>query len=76
MIDPPVEDTRIHHPESSERDHDPNHRARDDVVPGMRVVSDEGPAQQHGAEDGDREGHELPQGSVIVGEDLELRVEI
>lgn len=67
---------RVYHAIGREGEDDANDTARHDVVPVVRLVDGERTRQEACEQDGQVQDHELPQGRVVVGEDLELRIEV
>lgn len=72
----PVPDGGVGHSVGGECHDGTNNGAGQDVVPVVELIDTEGTADQTSTEDGGVDGDELPHGRVVVGEDLELGVEV
>lgn len=72
----PVPNGRVGHSVRRKGHHGADDGAGDDVVPVVELVNGEGASDQNGAENGGVDEDELPHGRVVVGEDLELGVEV
>jgi len=76
VVDAPVPDRSVHHTVARESKDSTDDGAGEDIVPVVVLVDGEGTANKTGAEDGGVDGDELPEGRVVVGEDLEFGVEV
>lgn len=76
VVEAEVPNAGVHHPVGAQSEHGTDDGAGDNVVPVMVLVNSEGTGDQGGTEDGGVECGELPHVRRIVGEDLELGVEV
>lgn len=76
MVEAPVPDGRVRHAVSRKGHDSADDGAGHHVVPVVELVNSERTADEHRAEDGRPDDNELPHGRVVVGEDLELGVEV
>lgn len=76
MVVAPIPDARIHHAVGAESHDGTDNRASEDVIPVVELVNGQGASNQARAEHGGVDGGELPERGVVVGEDLELGVEV
>lgn len=76
MIEAEVPDACVHHPVRREGKRSPDDGARKNVVPVVVLIDRQGARNEHGAQDGRVECCELPHVWRIVGEHLELGVEV
>lgn len=76
VIVAPVPDGSICHAVGGESHHGANDCAGDNVVPVVELVNGQRTADKHSAEDRGVDDDQLPHARVIVGENLELGVEV
>lgn len=76
MVEPKVPNRRIHHPIRYERENRADERARDDVGRLVVPVDGEGAAHDESAEEREHGDEEFPELRLVVGEELELGVEV
>lgn len=76
MVIAPIPDRSVNHAVSAESHDGTNDAASNDVVPVMELVDGQRASDQDGAEHGSVDGSQLPERRVVVGEDLELGVEV
>jgi hypothetical protein len=76
VVEAEVPDAGVHHPVCAQSEHGADDGAGKNVVPVVILVDREGASDQGGAEDLGVESGELPHVRRIVGEDLELGVEV
>jgi len=76
VVEAEVPDAGVHHPVCTQSEHGADDGASKNVVPVVILVDREGASDQGGTEDGGVESGELPHVRRIVGEDLELGVEV
>ena len=71
-----VPDGSVHHAVAGEGKDGTNGGTSKDIIPVVVLVNSESTTNENRTEDGGVDGDELPEGGVVVGEDLELRVEV
>lgn len=76
VVEAEVPDGGVDHAVGGEGHHCADYGAGEDVVPVVVFVDGEGAADEAGAENGRVQDDQLPHGWVVVGEDLELCVEV
>jgi hypothetical protein len=76
VVEAEVPDARIHHAVTTDRENRPDDRAGETIVPVVELVDREGAGDERGAEDGRVHRDELPHRRVVVGEHLQLGVEV
>jgi hypothetical protein len=76
VVEAPVPDGSVRHAVSRKGHDRADDGAGHHVVPVVELVNSECTTDEHRAEDGGVDDDELPHGRVVVGEDLELGVEI
>ena len=76
VVEAEVPDGSIGHAVGGEGEDNTNGCTSKDVVPVVELVNGERTTDEDGTEDGDVGDDELPHGGVVVGEDLELGVEV
>lgn len=71
-----VPDGSVGHTVSGESHDSTNNGSGENVVPVVELVNGQGPTNEACTEDRSVDGNELPHGRVVVGEDLQLRVQV
>lgn len=76
VVDTPVPDASIAHAVRRESEDSSDDGTGQDVVPVVILVDSKGTTNKAGTENGGIDRDELPHGGVVVGEDLQLGVEV
>ena len=76
VVEAEVPNRSVDHAVGAEGHEGANERTCKDIIPVVELVDGESTADQAGAENGGVEGNELPHSGVVVGEDLELSIEV
>lgn len=76
MVVPPVKNSSIRHPVSGKGHDCANDGSRKYIIPVVILVNRQRTSDEHCSQDGRIDQDQLPHGGVVVGEDLELRIQV